>query len=219
MPSRVRKRMAQFGRQMQNSAQLDRYRLANRKLSPPRRGEKRVVFIGDSGIEFWNLSQFFPRKPYINRGIDRQTTSQVRLRFQQDAMDLQPSAVVILAGSNDIAGYAGPIPLERIEANMAGMAEIAKTKSVRVVFASLLPARNDTKAGGERPTEEIIELNRWMQNYCALNDCVYADCFSALADETGMLKAEYSSDGLNLNPEGYKLIAPITEHAIQQALR
>jgi lysophospholipase L1-like esterase len=220
---KVRRRIAQFSRQLQASAQLDRYRAANAKLPPPQQGDRRVVFMGDSAIEFWRLALSFPRKPYINRGIARQTTSQMLLRFHQDVIELRPAAVVILAGSNDIAGYNGPTTLERMEGNLAGMVESAKASSVRVILASVLPVHNHTKAAqkfsAERPTDMIIELNRWMKNYCALNGCTYLDYYKAVADENDMMKQAYSADGLNPNAAGYRVMAPLTELAIEQALR
>ena len=83
----------------------------------PQPGENRVVFFGDSITDIWKLADSFPGKPYVNRGIGGQTTPQMLVRFRQDVIDLQPKVVVILAGTNDIAGNTGPMRNEDIEAN------------------------------------------------------------------------------------------------------
>src|SRR6266567_2901369 len=124
--------------------QLARYRDANAALKPPAAGENRVVFFGDSITDIWNLDESFPGKPYVNRGIGGQTTSQMLVRFRQDVINLQPKVVVILAGTNDIAGNTGPISKEDIEANYSSLAELARAHNVRVIFSSVLPVHNYT---------------------------------------------------------------------------
>jgi lysophospholipase L1-like esterase len=202
--------------------ELARYRDANAALKPPAPGENRVVFFGDSITDIWHLDEYFPGKPYINRGISGQTTPQMLVRFRQDVIDLHPKAVVILAGTNDIAGNTGPMRLEDIEANDASMAELARANNVRVVFSSVLPVHNYTPQSQNlfagRPPGKILELNRWLKNYCVTNDCIYLDYFSAMVDDGGLLKRELADDGLHPNAAGYKIMTPLAEAAIHNAL-
>ncbi len=202
--------------------ELARYRDANALLRPPAAGEKRVVFMGDSITDGWHLEQYFPGKGYVNRGIGGQTTPQMLVRFREDVINLQPSVVMILAGTNDIAGNTGPMSLEEIEANYASMAELAKTHNIRVVFSSVLPVHNYTPRAANffvtRPMSKIRELNRWMQEYCRANGCIYLDYFSALMDDAGFLKKDFAADGLHPNQAGYSVMAPLASEAIEKAL-
>ncbi len=203
--------------------QLARYREANAKLGPPAAGENRVVFFGDSITDIWKLEDNFPGKPYVNRGIGGQTTPQMLVRFRQDVIDLHPKVVVILAGTNDIAGNTGPMRNEDIEANYESLAELARANRLRVVYASVLPVHNYTERSkdffAQRPMARILELNTWLKDYCAKNDIVYLDYFSALVDDKGMLKKDLADDGLHPNAAGYKIMAPLAESAIQKALK
>ena len=202
--------------------ELKRYREADAALAPPAAGENRVVFIGDSITDYWKLADYFSGKPYVNRGIDGQTTPQMLVRFRQDVIDLHPAVLVVLAGTNDIAGVTGPTRNEDIEANYASMAELARMRDIRVVFASLLPVNNYTEDAKEsfalRPRERILALNRWLQDYCAKNALVYLDYFSAMVDAKGMLRRDLSDEGLHPNASGYRIMAPLAEKAIAQAI-
>jgi len=201
--------------------QLARYRDANVALAAPPAAENRVVFLGDSITDYWKLSDYFPGKPYINRGIDGQTTPQMLVRFRQDVIDLHPKVVVVLAGTNDIAGVTGPTRNVDIEDNYASMADLARGHGIRVVFASVLPVHNYTRAAKDsfalRPRERILALNEWLKNYCARNHLVYLDYFSVLVDDRGMLKRELADDGLHPNDAGYKVMAPLAEKSLQKA--
>ena len=202
--------------------QLARYREANAALAPAAAGENRVVFIGDSITDGWKLGDYFPGKPYINRGIDGQSTPEMLVRFRQDVIDLHPKVLVVLAGTNDVAGVTGPTRNEDIEANYASMAELARARHIQVVFSSLLPVNNYTEDAKEsfalRPRERILALNTWLKAYCARNGLVYLDYFSALVDDQGMLKRDLTGDGLHPNDAGYKIMAPLAEKAIQRAM-
>jgi lysophospholipase L1-like esterase len=202
--------------------QLSRYRDANATLAAPADNESRVVFFGDSITDMWKLTDYFPGKPYINRGIGGQTTPQMLVRFREDVIDLHPKVVVILAGTNDIAGNTGPMSLQDIEANYATLAELARAHAIRVVFSSVLPVNNYTPRSQElfaqRSPEKILELNRWLKAYCASNGYVYLDYFSAMVDDKGMLKADLAEDGLHPNAAGYKIMAPLAEVAIAKAM-
>ena len=202
--------------------ELARYREANAKLAPPPAGENRVVFFGDSITDIWPLDQYFPGKPYVNRGISGQTTPQMLVRFRQDVIDLHPKVVVILAGTNDIAGNTGPMRNEDIEANLSSMAELARAHGIHVVLSSLLPVHNYTERSkdffAQRPMSRILELNTWLKGYCAKNDIVYLDYFPALVDDKGLMKKDLADDGLHPNAAGYKIMAPMAEGAIGKAL-
>jgi lysophospholipase L1-like esterase len=207
---------------MNDFAELGHYRAANTKLPPPAAGENRVVFFGDSITKAWDLERDFPGKPYVNRGIDGQTTSQLLLRLRGDVIDLGARAVVILAGTNDIAGNTGPIALEEIEENFEAMAELARAHGVRVVFSSILPVHNYTP-GSEpnfelRPPEKIAALNRWLEHYCHANGLVYLDYFSAMVDEHGLMRKDLADKGLHPNAAGYEMMTPLAAKAIEQAL-
>jgi lysophospholipase L1-like esterase len=202
--------------------QLARYREANAALAPPAAGESRVVFLGDSITDYWKLADYFPGKPYINRGIDGQTTPEMLVRFRQDVIGLHPKVLVVLAGTNDIAGVTGRTSNEDIEANYASMADLARAHRIRMVFASVLPVHNYTHDAEEsfalRPRDRILALNKWLKDYCAKNSFVYLDYFSVLVDERGMLKRALADDGLHPTDAGYKIMASLAEGAIQKAL-
>jgi len=203
--------------------ELARYREANAGLKPPAPGENRIVFFGDSITDIWHLDEYFSGKAYINRGIGGQTTPQMLVRFRQDVIDLHPKVVVILAGTNDIAGNTGPMRLEDIDADYASMAEIALANNIRVVFSSVLPVHNYTpqsqNAFAQRSPAKILELNGWLKDYVAAHlDCLYLDYFSAMVDDKGLLKRDLAEDGLHPNAAGYKIMAPLAEAAIEKAL-
>jgi lysophospholipase L1-like esterase len=203
--------------------QLSRYREGDEKLAPPAAGENRVVFFGDSITDIWHLDQYFPGKPYVNRGIGGQTTPQMLVRFRQDVIDLHPKVVVILAGTNDIAGNTGPMRDDDIEANYKSFYELARASGVRVVYASVLPVHNYTEKSkdffAQRPTARILALNEWLKKYCADNHIVYLDYFSSLLDDKGLLKKDLADDGLHPNDAGFKIMAPLAEAAIAKALK
>jgi lysophospholipase L1-like esterase len=203
--------------------QLARYRDANAALGAPKAGEGRVVFFGDSITDIWKLADSFPGKPYVNRGIGGQTTPQMLVRFRQDVIDLQPKVVVILAGTNDIAGNTGPMRNEDIEADYASFAELARVHGIKVAFSSVLPVHNYTDKAkdffAQRPPARILALNTWLKDYCSKNNIVYLDYFSAMVDDKGLLKKDLADDGLHPNDAGFKLMAPMAEAAIQKALK
>ncbi|MGH9512980.1 MAG: GDSL-type esterase/lipase family protein [Terriglobales bacterium] len=202
--------------------QLSRYRAANESLPAPAANESRVIFFGDSITDIWKLPDYFPGKPYINRGIGGQTTPQMLVRYRQDVIYLHPKVVVILAGTNDIAGNTGPMLLPDVEANYATFAELARVHGIRVVFSSLLPVNNYSPRAqdffAQRPTDKILELNRWLKAYCAANGEVYLDYFAAMVDDKGLLKKDLSEDGLHPNAAGFKVMGPLAQAAIEKSL-
>jgi lysophospholipase L1-like esterase len=199
---------------------LARFREANATLPPPAAGENRVVFYGDSITEGWGRGgAFFPGKPYVNRGIGGQTTPQMLVRFRQDVVALRPKVVVILAGTNDIAGNTGPSTSEMIEDNLASMAEIASANGIRAVLASILPAFDYPWRPGLQPAPTIAAVNEWMKEYARAHKLVYLDYYAAMVDERRGLRAEYGTDGVHPNKAGYDVMAPLAEKAIAEALR
>ncbi|HEY8166486.1 MAG TPA: SGNH/GDSL hydrolase family protein [Gemmatimonadaceae bacterium] len=199
---------------------LKKFAEANTKLGAPARGEDRVVFMGNSITEGWKppLETMFPGKPYINRGIGGQTTPQMLVRFRQDVIALKPKVVVILAGTNDIAGNTGPSTVEMIENNLASMAELAKAHGIRVVLASVLPVYSYTWRPSVQPIPAIAALNDWMKDYARRNGMVYLDYFSAMVDERRGLRNDLTYDGVHPNEAGYRVMAPLTVSAIRKAL-
>jgi lysophospholipase L1-like esterase len=214
-----RSQMADWARDF---ADLHRYRAANQELGAPVSGEHRVVFYGDSITDTWTLSQYFPGRNYINRGISGQTTSQMLLRFRQDVVDLDPQIVVVLAGTNDIAGNTGPISIEDLEGNITSMAELARAHNIALVLSSVTPVNNYTPASqrffADRPLSEILRLNEWMKAYCANTNCYYLDYFDSMVDGSGLLKRDLSEDGLHPNDAGYKIMAPLAQSAIDKTM-
>jgi lysophospholipase L1-like esterase len=202
--------------------ELNRYREANTPLPPAAQAENRVIFYGDSITDAWKLDTYFPDKGYINRGIGGQTTPQMLIRFRQDVIDLSPKVVVILAGTNDIAGNTGPMTVEQIEANYASMAELARAHSIRVVFSSVTPVHNYTPRSQNmfltRAPEKILALNQWLRSYCEQNNLIYVDYFNAMTDSHGMMQQNLAADGLHPNDAGYKIMAPLAEAAVEKAL-
>jgi lysophospholipase L1-like esterase len=205
--------------------QLARYRDANATLAAPKPGEDRVVFFGDSITDIWHLDEYFPGKPYVNRGIGGQTTPQMLVRFRQDVINLQPKVVIILAGTNDIAGNTGPMRLEDIEADYATIADLARANHIKVIYSSVLPVHNYTDRSkdffAQRSPEKILALNVWLKSYCAVatNGCTYLDYFSAMVDDKGLMKKDLADDGLHPNAAGFKIMAPLAEAAIGKALK
>jgi uncharacterized protein (TIGR02246 family) len=200
---------------------LAKYRDANAQLPPPAKGENRVVFYGNSITEGW--AQFFPAmfpgKPYIGRGISGQTTPQMLVRFRQDVVALKPKVVVVLAGTNDIAGNTGPSTIEMIEDNLASMTEIAKANGIRVVLSSVLPVYDYAWRPGLEPAPKIIALNKWMKDYAARTGQVYLDYHTPMADARQGMRADLSNDGVHPTEAGYRVMAPLAEKAIAEALR
>ena len=175
---------------MQDWNQLGRYYADNQRLKqlPPEPG--RVVFLGDSITDGWKLAQYFPGKPYVNRGISGQTTPQMLVRMFPDVIALKPAALLVYAGTNDIAGNTGSSTLTMIEDNLQAITELAQAHGIKVILCSVTPVSDYTarKQTLQRPPADILKLNAWMREYAARANAVFADYHAAMADETGMLK-------------------------------
>lgn len=197
---------------------LRRYEEANARLAAPSAANPRVVFYGDSITDAWRLNEYFPERDYVNRGIGGQVTGEMLGRMKADVLDLKPQAVLILAGTNDLARGTA---LSAITNNYTMIAELAKARGIKVIFASVLPVSDYHKATNPdnertklRPPASIKALNDWLKRYCAVTGCTYLDYFTALADGAGMLKAELAEDGLHPNGTGYRVMAPLAQTAI-----
>jgi lysophospholipase L1-like esterase len=218
--ARLKTQLDRAQRTLNDWPALARYRDENAKLMPAA-DEDRVVFMGDSITDNWGrrYGKFFPGKTYINRGISGQTTPQMLIRFRPDVIALKPKVVMILAGTNDIAGNTGPMTLEAIEDNYQSMAELAKANGIRVVFSSVMPVCDYIQPQTvRRPPEKIRALNAWLKDYSARNGYVYLDYYTAMLDDQQMLKKDLTYDGLHPNDAGYTLIEPLAEKAIATAL-
>ncbi len=205
----------------QDWANIKKYEKANSTVPLPAKGEKRVVWMGDSITDFWinNDSLFFAGKPYFDRGISGQTTGQMLLRFRPDVINLKPSVVVILAGINDIAENNGPSKLEDVFGNIVSMTELAKANGIKVVISSVLPAFSFPWRPAINPVPKVAALNKMLKAYAAKNNIVYLDYFTAMADERMGLPSNLSKDGVHPNLEGYKVMEPLAEKAIAAALK
>jgi lysophospholipase L1-like esterase len=200
---------------------LSKYSDANAVLGLPTATEKRVIFMCNSITEGWlnTDSAFFKDNKYIDRGIGGQTTPQMLVRFRADVVNLKPQVVVILAGTNDIAGNTGPSTLEMIENNLASMTDLAKAHNIQVILCSVLPVYDYPWKPGLQPAEKIVALNAWIKKYADDNGCLYVDYWTPLADERKGMKAEYAKDGVHPTLEGYKVMELIVQQAIHKAIR
>lgn len=199
---------------------LNRFRKQNKSLGLPAQGDQRVVFMGNSITEGWPNKdpEFFENPNYINRGIGGQTTPQMLLRFRADVIDLQPKAVVILAGTNDIAGNTGPMTLEEIRDNIISMAELAKSNNIQVIISSVLPAFDYMWRPGLEPNIKIPKLNTMLKDYAEKNGIIYLDYFTAMADDRNGLPIDLAEDGVHPTKKGYMIMKKLAEDAIKTAL-
>jgi lysophospholipase L1-like esterase len=205
--------------QLEDWAGLVRYRAADETLPAAEPG--RVVFYGDSITDFWvqHGGKFFPGKPYVNRGISGETTPQMLVRFRQDVVDLHPETVVILAGTNDIAGNTGPSTPEMMEDNFKSMTEIAKANGIRVILASVTPVAKYPWRPEVLDTAAKVEaLNAWIKDYCAQEKLTYLDYWTAMAGPDGGMKPGISLDGVHPNAAGYAIMEPLAEAAIAEGM-
>ncbi len=221
--------------QLRDWNQLSRYQDDNEALKKKPCDPERVVFMGDSITDFWKLEEYFPGKPYVNRGISGQTTPQMLVRMYPDVIVHKPAAMVVLAGINDVSQNTGPSTAEMVEQNIMAMTDIAKQNNIKVVLCSVLPINDygfyKAKASGKLPSymkdpvtathppEDVIKLNDWMKSYARKVDAIYADYFSAMVDEKGFLKENLSEDGIHPNAKGYEIMAKIVEKAIEKVVK
>jgi lysophospholipase L1-like esterase len=216
-------RYEQMVKRLQDWPDLARYRQADEELGPPKAGEQRVVFLGASITDFWGrkYGEFFPGKPYVNRGISGQVTSQLLVRFQQDVVHLKPAAVIIAdAGANNIAGNAGPATLAMFQDDIESMVAIARANHIRVILASLFPASRFPWKPEARPADEIRQWNVWLKSYARQQGMVYLDYYSALVNDEGGMKPELAFDkAVHPNAAGYAIMQPLAEKAIAEALK
>jgi lysophospholipase L1-like esterase len=202
-------------------ANIRRYAAANQqvKASAPKRNS--VVYMGDSITDFWigNDSTFFAANSYFDRGISGQTTTQMLVRFRQDVINLKPAVVVILAGINDIAENNGPIAIEDVFGNLQSMAILARAAGIKVVLSSVLPAYAFPWRPNINPVPKVAQLNGMIKEYTGKNHIVYLDYYSAMADERQGLPKSLSGDGVHPNLAGYKVMEPLAQKAIAEALK
>ena len=196
---------------------LAAYRSANAQLKSAENKVEKTIFMGDSITEFWTPS--FWNATRINRGISGQTTPQMLLRFRSDVIELQPQMVVILAGTNDVAGNTGPATVDMIVGTIASMAELAKVHGIRVVLCSVLPASAFPWNPGAQPADKIIEVNQRIKAYAARHQITFVDYFPSMVDQHKGLQKIYSGDGVHPNAVGYQVMANLVLQGIAEALR
>ena len=198
------------------------YAPLNAALPPPAADAPRVVFMGDSITDKWNLAAYFPGKPYVNRGIGGQVTPQMVVRFHADVVALKPAAVVILGGVNDVQGVLQVEDETQIEANYAAMAEMAQANGIKPIFTAILPVNNYAEAArsvlDERKPAELARLNAWLKTYCDAHGYGFIDYGPVLRDAQGLMRADYSTDGVHPTPAAYGVMAPIAEKVIDEVL-
>jgi len=203
----------------QDWAELSRYKIENEKIKSSFSND-RIVFMGNSITEGWKSSSSFFKENlnYINRGISGQTSPQMLLRFRSDVIDLNPVAVVILAGVNDLAGNTGPSTLKMIMDNIISMTELAKANNIDVILCSVLPAYDFPWNPGLEPALKIVALNKMIKNYAKENKLTYVDYFTSLSDDRNGLKQEYSEDGVHPNASGYSIMEPLIKREIENTI-
>ena len=204
----------------QDWANLNRYQQENNALTRFANKDYKVVFLGNSITEQWKVtdSLFFKENSYLCRGISGQTTPQMLIRFRQDVVNLHPKIVVILGGTNDIAGNSGPSTLEMIMNNLISMTEIAKANHIKVILCSVLPAYIYPWSKGKEPNIKIPELNKMIKVFCQENNVNYLDCFGVMANEKNGMKEELTTDGVHCNLMGYKLMEQLVQETIKKVL-
>jgi len=209
-----------FAQQLEDWNQLGRYHTDDLRLEKDPPEENRVVFLGDSITDGWDLAKFFPGKPYVNRGIGGQTTPQMLARVYPDVVHLHPAVLVLLAGINDIARNTGPETQEMVQDNLRAICELAIANKIKVVLCLLTPVSDYArKQTDHHPPADIQSLNQWIESYAPDIHAQVADYYSALVDDKGMLRDGYSNDGLHPNAKGYALMAPVAEAAIEAAMK
>jgi lysophospholipase L1-like esterase len=215
---------AQQAEQMQGMLKdwpnIKRYDEANQQLKSKPAVKDRVVFMGNSITDGWinHDPDFFSKNPYVDRGISGQTTPQMLVRFREDVIALQPAAVVILAGINDIAQNTGYIRPEDTYGNIVSMAELAKANNIKVVICSILPAYDFPWRPGLQPAEKVVAINKMLKDYADKNHIVYVDYYSVMADERKGLPSNLSKDGVHPTLEGYKIMESLVQKGIKEAL-
>jgi lysophospholipase L1-like esterase len=211
---------AQLADELQDWNQLGRYHADDVRLEKAPAVEGRVVFLGDSITDGWDLAKYFPGKPYVNRGISGQTTPQMLARMYADVIHLHPAAFILLAGTNDIARNTGPETQEMVEDNIRAMCELAASNNIKIILCLLTPVSDYArKQTDHRPPADIVSLNHWIESYAPDVHAQIADYYAALVDDKGMLREGYSDDGLHPNAKGYALLAPVAEAAIEATLK
>ena len=205
----------------QDWANLKGYQNENAALTAPAKGENRVVFIGNSITQGWKETHpnFFSENPFIDRGISGQTTPQMLIRFRQDVIALQPKVVVVLAGTNDIAGNTGPSTLEMIMDNLSSMADVANANKIKVILCSVLPAYDYPWKKGMEPNIKIPKLNKMIKAYCEKKGFYYLDFFSEMNDGNNGMIAEFTTDGVHCTANGYDKMESMVKPAIEKALK
>ncbi len=197
-----------------------RYSDTDSRIGPPKTGKPRVVFLGDSITDFWRLNEYFPDRDVVNRGIAGQITGQMLGRMESDVIRLQPAAVIVLGGTNDIARG---VPMPAIEDNLAMIADLAAYYKIKVILCSVLPVSDyhqdkdpNYQRTRTRPLATILALNDWIKNFCAKRNLIYIDYYSKLVDPSGFFKTDLADDGLHPNPAGYRIMAPLVLEAVNK---
>jgi len=201
-------------------AQLGQYREDNLQVRALPAAERRVSFMGDSITRAWRVfrPEFFTSSGFIDRGISGQTTPQMLVRFRQDVISLEPEAVHIMAGTNDVAENTGPYDPPSTKNNLMSMVELARIHRLRIVLATIPPAAAFPWRTVAEPVAKLRALNEWIREYARINRFVLADYAPLLDDGAGGMKAGLAYDGVHPTSAGYLVMEQVTARAIAEAL-
>lgn len=211
------KQVAAMQARLADWPQLEHYRAANAALPAEAAGEQRVIVYGASVAEYWATrgASFFSGKPYLDRGIGGQNSAQMLVRLRQDVINLHPAAVVFLEGTNDVSQDMTP---EMSENNWRSIMELAKANGIPMILTSITPSSHFPWRPEMHPAKPIRALNAWLKDYAASHSLVYVDFYPVLANDEGGMKADLTVDGVHPNKEGYAVMAPLVQAAIDQTL-
>lgn len=217
---------AKWMMQLDDVAEMSRYAEANARLFAERDPRPRTVFIGDSITENWKAIDAHGGSTarWVNRGISGSNTSQMLLRFEDDAVALAPTVVVIMGGTNDLRAYAGSPDsvvdgaFARVKRNITAMADIATARGIHVVLGAVPPVGRDTGRIARDP-RGVRRINAWIAEFARARGFGFVDYAAVLADGEGYMKPDLSPDGIHPNDAGYRLMLPLIDAAVASAQR
>ncbi len=181
-----------------------------------------VVFMGNSITEYWAAyhPDFFVQHNYCGRGIGGQTSAQMLMRFTSDVLDLHPKAVVIMAGTNDVAHNDYWVAPDKVVDNVIAMCLLAKANNIVPIISSIPPCASFVwNPSIQNAGQTIVDINKQLKNYADNNGITYIDYHSALTDEHNGFQKNLSEDGCHPNPDTYFIMEEIVLKGIRETVK